>query len=497
MPPKKKGKGKKGKEVEEKPPDALTEVDKTFYELQIADINRKLARLRNCNEELEAKNEQLITDFKKLDEDRADVITYLKKNLQVKTDETEELQERVLGLEQARGIETKDFQAKVGELQKDFNVMREQLTSEVKLLTGKLNSLEEFRALREQLMTKFEKLEKDYDDREKYYKNLLYEKEKSYVLSKDKLKKEMKSKLLQLSQDIHNAVEIRIAASTHRVMRENIAINKELKKMLVIQEKLTTQNSILTEKEKEARLALKLSNDQKDKAIEKTIVQFKIIEKLTSEHGMMKEKIATIKKQEYDFDEQKNKIEVLSRELTNVDSKMKDLRDNLKISLVEKDQLKIKAQKAQSETEKLKAVIVDAGAAIRDAVRLTEEGCLDEAQEDYTRRILLYRLLELLTPLLEEKASTISTLSSAATANYRRGDLGFVPKESTLPKIISKKTDTFVEYPKITERDMAAVESIHKSRSKESLKSILSSYCSDEEVPSDVGESIDDKSHLD
>lgn len=493
MPPKKKGKGKGKKDkVEEKPPDSLTAVDKTFFELQIADLNRKLARLRNCNEELEAKNEQLIADYKKLDEDRADVITYLKKNLQLKTDEGDELQERVLGLEQARETETKAFQAKVADLEKEFNVMREQLTSEVKLLTGKLNSLEEFRALREQLMTKFEKQEKDYDEREVYYKNLLYEKEKSYVLSKDKLKKEMKSKLLQLSKDIHDSIEIRIAASTHRVMRENVAVNKELKRMLVAQEKLIAQNSILAEKEKEARLALKLSDDQKDKAIEKSIVQLKVIEKLTTEHSTMKDKITTIKKQEYDFEEQKNKIEVLSRELTNVDSKIKGLQKNLEINIVKKDQLKIAAQKAQSETEKLKAVIVDAGAAIRDAVRLTEEGCLDEAQEDYTRRVLLYRLLELLTPLLEEKASTISTLSSAATANYRRGDLGFVPKETKLPKIISKKTDSHVEFSNITQEDIPIAGSIKKSTSKESSVSMLDSYCSDEEGSKEAGENIDD-----
>ncbi|XP_077284485.1 cilia- and flagella-associated protein 157 [Arctopsyche grandis] len=442
MPPKKGGKGKKGKGkvVEEKPADALTEVDKTFYELQIGDINRKLARLRNCNDELEAKNEQLISDYKKLDEDRADVITFLKKNLQIKTDETEELQERVQGLEEKRSIENKEFHSKVSELQKDFNVMREQLTSEVKLLTGKLNSLEEFRALREQLMSKFEKQEKNYEERETYYKNFMYEKEKAYILSKDKLKKEMESKLLQLSQDIHDATEIRIASSTHRVIRENIAINNELKQMLIAQEKLIAQNSVLKEKEKESRLSLKLSEGQKDKAIEKSIVQVKLIEKLTIEHGIMKEKISAIKKEEYDFEEQKLEIEVLTKELANVDAQMKSLQENLQSSLIEKDELKNKSQKTLAETEKLKAVIIDASFAIKDAVKLTEEGCLDQAQEDYTRRILLYRLLELLTPLADDKSSSVSTLSTAS-ANYKRGDLGFVPKDTTLPKIISQKVD--------------------------------------------------------
>lgn len=50
--------------------------------------------------ELEILNEQLEENIKKLDEDRSDVIAYLKKTLNAKTNELTELQDRFDGLKQ-------------------------------------------------------------------------------------------------------------------------------------------------------------------------------------------------------------------------------------------------------------------------------------------------------------------------------------------------------------------------------------------------------------
>lgn len=73
MPPKEK-KGKKSKKAEEEDQEEeLTEVDKQFYELTIADINKKLARLRAHNVKIEEKNEELEVRMKQMEEDRQDV----------------------------------------------------------------------------------------------------------------------------------------------------------------------------------------------------------------------------------------------------------------------------------------------------------------------------------------------------------------------------------------------------------------------------------------
>lgn len=61
-----------------------------------------MLRLRNRTSELETSNASLEEELRSLDEDRADIIAYLKKNLLTKTEHMTELQERLDGLRQVR-----------------------------------------------------------------------------------------------------------------------------------------------------------------------------------------------------------------------------------------------------------------------------------------------------------------------------------------------------------------------------------------------------------
>lgn len=73
MPPKDKKPKKSKKAEEEDLEEELTAVDKQFYELAIADLNKKLGRLRSHNVKIEEKNEELEARMKQMEEDRQDV----------------------------------------------------------------------------------------------------------------------------------------------------------------------------------------------------------------------------------------------------------------------------------------------------------------------------------------------------------------------------------------------------------------------------------------
>lgn len=424
----KEAKGKKGAEDEAAKGPAVTEVEQAFLDLQLTECNRKVARLRTTVDELEQRNEELEKAYEKLDEDRADIIAYLKKTLNTKNEENQELKEKVKGLEEIREIETAQFKETVAELEKNFTIMKDQLTSENKLLAGKLNTLEEFRAIRDDLMKKFEKQEQDFLDQEMKYKRIIYEAEKKFVIGKDKLKKEMEARLLQLAQDFQDATELRIAASTHRVIRENIAINNELDNILSTQSKLSEQNEKFRESEKNARIAKELAEEERDKAINKNVVQLKVIDQLTTAFQEAKKERALYKKRNFDLESLQAKIQKLTKENENLALQVRILEQNLHARMSDQNKATIEATKVAKEASKLKKILKEAAAAVQAALKLDQWATTDPTREIMDRQILLSRLLEIVSQYREvQRAESMDTLASFGKI-YEEGDLGFIPK---------------------------------------------------------------------
>ncbi|CAK1585721.1 unnamed protein product [Parnassius mnemosyne] len=432
MPPKK-DKGKKDEETNKGA--TFTEVERTFLELQLAECNRKIARLRSAVDEYEQRNEELQKSYDKLDEDRADIIAYLKKMLNLKNDENSELKEKVKGLEETREIETARFKETVSELEKNFTIMKDQLTSENKLLAGKLNTLEEFRAIRDDLMRKFEKQEQDFKDQEMKYKRVIYDAEKKFVIGKDKLKKEMEARLLQLAQDFQDATELRIAASTHRVIRENIAINNELDNILSTQSKLAEQNEKYKESERAARIKMELAEEERDKAINKSIVQRKVIDQLTSAFQNINKEKALFEKRNYDFEALQAKVQKLTKENENLSLQVRILEQNLHAKLTDQNKSVVESSKVSKENAKLKQILKEAATAVRAALKLDQWSDADPTRNLVDRQVLLSRLLMIITQYRDvQQAESMETFASLEKI-YEGGDLGFIPKPSSKKSI--------------------------------------------------------------
>lgn len=155
------------------------------------------------------------------------------------------------------------------------------------MIAGKLNALEDWRTARIDLLRKFEIQEAQITEQEERHKRLLYEAEKELIINKARMKKEMEERLMELAQNFRDATNIRIADATHRAIRENIALNKELDTMLQVCRDLDSKSKQYKEKHRTLKLQAALYENEAKMALSKTLKQNQTIEKLAKEHFKM------------------------------------------------------------------------------------------------------------------------------------------------------------------------------------------------------------------
>ncbi|VVC41021.1 Hypothetical protein CINCED_3A011869 [Cinara cedri] len=230
--PKKKKKSKKShkkKNVREEK-DALQEVDRTMYNIQIADLTEKLARVNNRYAELEKNNELERENANSLKESQCDIIAYLSRQVEKKNNEIIDLDNTISTLKTTIEHQKMNYEEIITKKNAQFETVFGQLKAEIGLLNSKVNSLNEFKKQRTQLTDKFLKQEKELSKTKEEKDNLLYEAEKKLIIAKEHMKRQNETKLLQLSTTIQNNLQKLMSSSFQRTLQENVVIKAELER---------------------------------------------------------------------------------------------------------------------------------------------------------------------------------------------------------------------------------------------------------------------------
>ncbi|KAM0736468.1 Cilia and flagella-associated protein 157 [Formica fusca] len=371
----KKKRGEKEKKVRKK---CLNERETVSYEQQILDNNKQLSRLRSRNEELEHEVKVLTKKFEQLKEDRSDVVAHLKRNLEGKIEESRELSERLLALEELRKQEQAEYKKKESAMELEYRTMESNLSAEVKLAAGKLNALEDWRLARLDLMHKFEVREEQIAKQEESHKTTLYETEKSVIIAKAKMQKEMEERLKQLAQEFKEATNIRIADMMRNTVRRNIALNHELNTMLRVCEDLEMKSAECKDNDRVLRLQCELFETEAKIAMNDAMKQKRAMHKLAQEHIDTVFEYGQVQRENARF----NNYERLMSEYRVIceasEQKVKILERQLQETKKAREEVLIEVRIKCKEFNKLNETLKEAKRCVLEALQLQEDACTSD-----------------------------------------------------------------------------------------------------------------------
>ncbi|XP_050458663.1 golgin subfamily A member 4 [Cataglyphis hispanica] len=377
----------------------LDEHETLSYEQQILDNNKQLSRLRSRNEELEHEVKVLTKKFEQLKEDQSDVIAHLERNLEAKIEESRELSERLLALEELRKQEQAEYKKKESEMEFEYRTMENNLSAEVKLAAGKLNALEDWRLARLDLMNKFEIQEEQIAKQEELHKTTLYETEKSLIIAKAKMQKEMEERLKQLAQEFKEATNIRIANVMRNTVRRNIALNHELNTMLKVCEDLESQSAECKDNDRMHRLQSELFEMGAKIAINDAMRQKDVMHELAREHidtileyGRVQRENARFKNYEILLSEHKMSYEASEQKIKILERQLQETKKARQKVLSE---VRIKCE----EFKKLEETLKEAKQCVLEALQLQEDVCTSDICASCgvdTKQKLIYSLQNIL-----------------------------------------------------------------------------------------------------
>lgn len=413
--------------------DQISAVDKTYFEITINDLNNKLINLRKRNADLEEKNVELETQMAQLDEDRADIIAFLRRTVLTQTSNIKDLEEKLLELAKVRADETERFQNIINDWESKYKAMHEQLSSEIKLLAGKLNYLEEFRLQHDDLMAKFDQQDRNLKEQEQRHKDTLYELEHKQIAEKVRLKNQLESRLLQLSTEFARTNQIRTAAHVQRMTRENIALNNELDQLLCTVERLNSENKVMKTKHAEKRQRRESVTEENAHLMEMCQKYLKIINRLTTEC----ERLKSDAKNASESDKLRRLAEIREtasrKELNESKSKL----DTIQTTLNQQKQECITHVEIDAKHQREIAHLLDILRKLKKKLNATMN-CTDAASFEIQRQQLLTELMQILTNVQEindtsadKMTEIVDEMMPLTEKMYRKGKIGITPRQST------------------------------------------------------------------
>jgi len=390
MPPKKKkGKksGKKGKKSGKASAkegggggksDHISELSKEFYLIQIRDLENRLTRYQKKCDELTVKNGQFREQYDQMATDKKEIVSFLKQSLEQRGDEIADLNDRLIGLQQARDSEKESYETGMQQLRTEFQETKDQLTSENMILGGKLHSLEDFRLQREDINKEHSELKQNFKDYKVMHKMKMYQLERKAVVDKDRLKKEMVMRVNQVAAEFRKVSNKQMAETTKRTIRENVSINAQLAKMSDKTMELISENDDVKVKDKKNKQMTELLEINEKELAKKNHSNQKIIRMLTEKAKAQEAMLMEYEMRESEFQGLEAENDLLRQQVESVRDELQSISKEHELLDDDLQRIQIDLDSERKTKRKLEKVLLDCATALKAALRKTTSEDVEE-----------------------------------------------------------------------------------------------------------------------
>jgi len=433
----------------------ISELSKRFYVIQIQDLESKILRYQEKCDKLQLSATEHEDKYIQIGKDKKEIVSFLKKTLEQRQDEISDLQERLTALQQAKDHEKEAFDNQMTQIKREFQEVRDRLTSENMILGGKLSALEEFKVQREILMKKFETLEEEFKQKEAAHQEQMYNLGRKAVVDKDRLKKEMILRVNEVAAEFRKVSNKQMAETTKRNIRENLSMNVQLGKMSEKTRDLIEENDALKATEKELRVQIKLLESCQTEIAKKNNGNLKVLKMIASkarEQEMVLDEMETREQEFVAIEDESNflksEYEQLQAQFKENEQELASTKDLLETAKQERDEAITSKERFEDilaataytlrevineDVDKQEDVLANRGTMVeRLLLVLDNAGIIGKGPtpSDFLNQ-RSKALMAALTTKKESGTTADNEVAAAAKkklAHYQLGDLGLVPR---------------------------------------------------------------------
>ncbi|KAL0979604.1 hypothetical protein UPYG_G00187190 [Umbra pygmaea] len=433
--------------------DVLSEGGTNFYRSQIRDLEEQLEKYQHKCDELEVQQKDFTSRYCTIEKEKKDIVLYLKRSLAQKENELTYLSESLVGLQQAKDAEKESSELQLNQLRKEFQEKQDKVTSENKVLAGKIAALDEFRVQKEQMIGLLQGLEEQLEKQSQEHKKVTDSLEKKAVLDNDRLKNEMQQHVAAVAAEFRRLSDKNIPETTMRAIHENLSVTAQLSQLSERCKELLEENDDLRKTEKQTRREKEISQDLLNHMTRKSVSNEKVIGLLTEKCQQMQSELEEHRRAQEDHQNcQKDHVSLLA-ELDALRHSQASVLEESRKNHAEADRLGAELQEQKEVRGNLETILHTVAFTLKQALKEVPEEEDSEVEKMFRKNQMMQKLLAVLesAPLLgtnfipdEESSNQLKTSPGTEStipqvSHYKTGDLGLVPRQTlNYSKILSK-----------------------------------------------------------